>query len=238
MHLVEHIDELSLNDIERIEKLTLRWIFQAAYDFGSEAHEIFRRSRDNVEDVAEDVTRELLDRLPGHNIPRRVFGTVDYKKYRYIILPELLVRQALFVDSKAEKSTGTATIQMSQTSLRIRQKRCNQEIDEPGLLPPIYNDEGVDLLTTTAFIHFNYRSAQDAYRLLSAALVCIPNGRLQEKYNPDAGHGFWRAGRDAPTRGEDFRVRVSFEALGDLASWRVQKLDYDATGRCAGRWCE
>ena len=180
----------------------------------------------------------MLDRLPGHNIPRRVFGTVDYKKYRYIILQELLVRKALFVDSKAEKSTGTATIQMSQTSLRIRQKRGNQEIDEPGLLPPIYNDEGVDLLTTTAFINFNYRSAQDVYRLFSATLVCLPNGRLQEKYNPDAGHVFWRAGRDAPTRGEDFRVRVNFKALGDLAPWRVQKLDYDATGRCAGRWCE
>lgn len=238
MHLVEHIDELPLDDIERIEKLTLRWIFQAAYDFGAEAHEIFRRSRDDVEDVAEDVTRELLDRLPGHNIPRRVFGTVDYKKYRYIILPELLVRQALFVDSKAEKSADNATLQMSQTSLRVRQNRGSKEVDKAGLLPPIYNDEGVDLLTTTTFAHFHYKSAQGAYRLLSATLFCLPNGRLQARYNPDAGHGFWRAGRDAPTRGEDFRVRVSFKALGALAPWRVQKLDYDATGRCAGQWRE
>ncbi|MDR2452714.1 MAG: SfiI family type II restriction endonuclease [Candidatus Accumulibacter sp.] len=238
MHLVERIDKLSLDDIERIEKLTLRWIFQAAYDFGAEAHEIFRRSRDKVEDVAEDVTRELLDRLPGYNIPRRVFGTVDYKKYRYIILPELLVRQALFVDSKAEKSADNATLQMSQTSLRIRQKRDNREVDEPGSLPSIYNDEGVNLLTTTAFIHFHYESAQGAYRLLSATLICLPNGRLQEKYNPDAQHGFWKAGRDAPTLGEDFRVRVSFKALADLARWRVQQLNYDATGRCAGEWHE
>jgi hypothetical protein len=101
MHLVEQIDKLSLDDIGRIEKLALRCIFQAAYDFGSKAHEIFRRSRDNVEDVAEDVTRELLDRLPGYNIPRRVFGTVDYKKYRSIILPELLVRQACLRTSRA-----------------------------------------------------------------------------------------------------------------------------------------
>ena len=34
-------DNLSLDDIERIEKLTLRWIFQAVLDFGMEAHEIF-----------------------------------------------------------------------------------------------------------------------------------------------------------------------------------------------------
>jgi hypothetical protein len=238
MHLIEHIDKLSSNDIERIERLTLRWIFQAAYDFGSEAHEIFRRSRDDVEDVAEDVTRELLDRLPGHNIPRRIFGTVDYKKYRYIILPELLVRQTLFVDSKAEKSANNATLQMSQTSLHVRQKRGDREIDESGLLPSIYNDEGVNLLTTTAFIHFNYKTTQEAYRLLSATLICLPNGLLQEKYNPDVEHGFWRVGRNAPTRGEDFRVRVSFQALANLAPWRVQKLEYDAIGRCAGQWHE
>ena len=35
---------LSLSEIEEIEKLTLRWIFQAVYDFGIEAHEIFRKS--------------------------------------------------------------------------------------------------------------------------------------------------------------------------------------------------
>jgi len=239
MHLVERIDNLPLDEIERIEKLTLRWIFQAAYDFGSDAHEIFRRSRDDVEDVAEDVTRELLDRLPGHNKPDRVFGTVDYKKYRYVILPESIVRQALFVDSKAEKSADNATLQMSQTSMRIRQNRGKQVVDEAGLLPSIYKDEGVELLSTTAFVHYHYKSApQGGYRLLSATLFSLPNGLLQERYNPDAEHGFWRAGRDAPTRGEDFRVRVSFNALADLASWRVQKLDYDATGRCTGQWLE
>lgn len=239
MHLVERIDSLSLDDIERIEKLTLRWIFQAAYDFGRDAHEIFRRSRDDVEDVAEDVTRELLDRLPGHNKPNRVFGTVDYKKYRYIILPESIVRQALFVDSKAEKSADNATLQMSQTSMRIRQNRGEKAVEESGLLPSIYNDEGVELLATTAFVHYNYKSApQGGYRLLSATLFSLPNGLLQERYNPDASHGFWRAGRNAPTRGEDFRVRVSFKALADLAHWRVQKLDYDDTGRCAGQWRE
>lgn len=239
MHLVERIDSLSLDEIERIEKLTLRWIFQASYDFGSDAHEIFRRSRDDVEDVAEDVTRELLDRLPGHNKPNRVFGTVDYKKYRYIVLPESIVRQALFVDSKAEKSADNATLQMSQTSMRIRQNRGSKAVDEAGLLPSIYNDEGVELLATTAFIHYNYKiSPQGGYRLLSATLFSLPSGLLQERYNPDAGHGFWRAGRNAPTRGEDFRVRVSFRALADLALWRVQKLDYDATGRCTGQWLE
>ena len=91
-------DILSLNEIEEIEKLTLRWIFQAVYDFGK-AHEIFLRSPDR---------RELLDRLSGFNVQQRVYGTVDYKKARYVILPDQTVRQALFIDSKAEKENRSA----------------------------------------------------------------------------------------------------------------------------------
>jgi len=73
-------ETLTLDEIEQIEKLTLRWIFQAVYDFGMEAHEIFLKSPDSVKDIAEDITRELLDRLSGFNVQQRVYGTVDYKK--------------------------------------------------------------------------------------------------------------------------------------------------------------
>lgn len=104
---------LSLDEIEEVEKLTLRWIFQAVRDFGMEAYEIFLKSPDSVKDIAEDITRELLDRLSGFNLSQRVYGTVDYKKARYIVLPEQIIRQAMFIDSKAEKKSGTATIQMS-----------------------------------------------------------------------------------------------------------------------------
>lgn len=51
----------------KLRKLTLRWIFQAVSDFGMEAHIIFLKSPDNVQDIAEDITRELLDRLSGFN---------------------------------------------------------------------------------------------------------------------------------------------------------------------------
>ncbi|MDR2154461.1 MAG: SfiI family type II restriction endonuclease [Burkholderiaceae bacterium] len=238
MHLVERINDLSLDDIERIEKLTLRWIFQAVYDFGAEAHEVFRCSVDDVKDVAEDVTRELLDRLPGYNVPRRVFGTVDYKKYRYIVLPEQMVRQALFVDSKAEKTARNATLQMSQTSMHIHQRRGDDIVSQAGLLPVIYKDVDKELLTTTAFVHFHYEGNPTGYRLLSTSLLCIPNGLLQERYNPNENISFWLAGRNAPTRGEDFRVRVGFQKLSAMAHWRLQELHYDADGRCAGEWIE
>ena len=99
----ETLSNLDSDEIEEIEKLTLRWVFQAVLDFGMEAHEIFLKSPDKVKDIAEDITRELLDRLPGFNVQQRIYGNVDYKRARYIILPEKTVRQALFIDSKAGK---------------------------------------------------------------------------------------------------------------------------------------
>ncbi|HEX2908493.1 MAG TPA: SfiI family type II restriction endonuclease, partial [Phototrophicaceae bacterium] len=201
MSFIEDISRLSHDEIEDIEKLTLRWIFQAVWDFGMAAHEIFLKSPDEVKDVAEDITRELLDRLPGYNIQQRIFGTVDYKRARYIILPHQLIRQALFVDSKAEKENRTATIQMSQTSMRVRHIRAETPVDEAGRLPTvsIYNDK--QFLTTTAFLHFQYEDIEQAHYLQEVTLFCLPNGLLQDRYNPTCADTIWLAGRNAPTLG-------------------------------------
>lgn len=229
---------LSPYEIEQIEKLTLRWIFWAVLDFGMEAYEIFSRSPDEVKDVAEDVTRELLDRLPGFNVRQRIFGTVDYKRARYVILPEQTTRQALFIDSKAEKQSGNATIQMSQTSMWVRQRRSNAEIDEKGFLPEISEYSGEEYLTTTALLHYKYANPSDGeYRLDEVTLATIPNGNLQSHYNPNFDDNIWNVGRNAPTLGEDFRVRLNFRKLKAKANWRVQRIYYDeSTKRCAGVW--
>ncbi len=229
---------LSLDEIERIEKLTLRWIFQAVLDFGMEAHEIFLKSPDSVKDIAEDVTRELLDRLSGFNVQQRVYGTVDYKKARYVILPDETVRQALFIDSKAEKENRSATIQMSQTSLWVRQRRSGAEVNEKGFLPEISEYGGKNYLTTTCLIHFYYGDDDNTiHHLREVNIAAIPNGKLQDRYNPSADDGIWLAGRNAPTLGEDFRVRVGFNRLKDKASWRVQTLIYDQDKKeCIGVW--
>ena len=44
---------------------------------------------------------------------------------------------------------------------------------------------------------------------IKIAAIC----KLQDRYNPTVDDGIWLAGRNAPTRGEDFRVRVSFDKL-------------------------
>lgn len=229
---------LSLEEIEEVEKLTLRWMFQAVLDFGMEAYEIFLRSPDEVKDVAEDVTRELLDRLPGFNVRQRIFGTVDYKKARYIILPDQITKQALLIDSKAEKDNRTATIQMSQTSMAVRQRRTSTEVGEKGFLPEISEYSGDEYLTTTALIHYNYSDQGANIRQLEEVTLAVtPNGRLQALYNPHIDDGIWRAGRNAPTLGEDFRVRLSFEDLKLKRSWRVQKVYYnESTNECTGVW--
>lgn len=225
-------------EIEQIEKLTLRWIFQSVIDFDTEAHEIFLNSPDEVKDVAEDVTRELLDRLPGFNVQQRIFGTVDYKRARYIILPEQITKQALFIDSKAEKANNTATIQMSQTSMRIKQRRSGVNIDQKGFLPETSKHSGEEYLTTTALVHYKYSDETKGEHLLrEVTLAAIPNGKLQDSYNPSFDNNIWSAGRNAPTLGEDFRVRLNFKKLKEKATWRVQKIQYDElTGRCTGEW--
>ena len=63
---------LDLEEIEQIEKQSLRWLFQAAVDFGFDAWEVFYQSPRDVQHVAEDITREMLDRLGGYQINRRI----------------------------------------------------------------------------------------------------------------------------------------------------------------------
>ena len=218
--------------IEQAEKATLRMAVQAIYDFRYDAIEIFAGESDLVADIGEDITREALDRQGVPTIPVRLFGKVDYKRATYLFQPEYAVRQALFVDSKAEKISGarTATIQTSQTSMRIRQVRQQQRIDIPGDMDTIATVRGDEYLTTTIFVKYNYSgdaSGNPPNRLESIAALCLPNGLLQDRYNPTADDTIWLAGRNAPTRGEAFRVRISLFALKGKANWRVQMMTTD-----------
>ncbi len=214
--------------IEDIEKATLRLVVQAVYSFASEAADIFANEIDDVQDIAEDITREAMDRIGTSIIPVRLFGTIDYKRARFLFSPDFSLRQALFVDSKAEKIEGqrTVTIQTSQTSMRIRQIRTGATVDVAGTLPSVYRDRNQDTyLTTTVFVKYNYQERQDhRNELQSISVLCLPNGMLQDAYNPDASAGFWLAGRNAPSRGEDFRVRIGLRQLKALANWRVQSI--------------
>lgn len=215
----------NLDRLEEIEKVSLRLVTQALYNYRSAAQEIFLIESDLVGDIGEDITREALDRLGMPRIDQRLFGKVDYKRACYLFHPEYAIKQALFVDSKAEKvaGQGTATLQISQLSMMIKQVRFGQELEVQGRLPEIINVANDSYLTTTIFVKYNYEAGAGNI-LRSITVAAVSNGMLQDRYNPTAQDTIWIAGRNAPTLSEEFRVRLSFHRLKEKANWRVQHI--------------
>lgn len=213
-----------LNRLEEIEKATLRLVVQAIYNYRTAALEIFHEESDLVSDIGEDITREALDHLGMSRIDQRLFGKVDYKRACYLFHPDYAIKQALFVDSKAEKVSGqnTATLQTSQLSMTVRQIRFGQRVDVPGRMPTVVRLRDESYLTTTVFVKYNYEEVENINTLKSITVAALPNGMLQDRYNPGADDGIWLAGRNALSLGEEFRVRLSFRLLKKKAAWRVQ----------------
>lgn len=216
-----------LSILEEIERASLRLVTQALVEFG-EAREIFNSELDLQADIGEDITREALDRMGVSGARIRVLGKMDYKRARLVFHPGYAIRQALLVDSKAEKGAATvARIQTSQTSLEIRQVRAGQVVAQAGGLPFFVTRNGVNFLTTTIFVKYHYQETEHGNNLRMIQIISLPNGMLQAVYNPDAQHSIWTAGPNAPTLGEAFRTRLSFPRLRALAAWRVQDIHLD-----------
>jgi len=127
---------------------------------------------------------------------------------------------------------------MSEISMSVRQYSQGQPIDVPGKIRPLERFNGEEFLTTTMVLHYLYN--QDApgynYALHRITLCALPNGRLQNRYNPSADDTIWLTGPHAPQRGEEFRVRLSFARLGDKAPWRVQQVRYRGLETPEARW--
>lgn len=215
-----------LNRLEEIEKASQRLVTQALWEFRETALEIFQQEADLVADIGEDITREALDRMGMSKIEQRLFGKVDYKRARFVFHPEYAVKQALFVDSKAEKISGqsTATLQVSQFSMTVHQIRSEQEMSVAGKIPTILFVKNDAYISTTIFVKYNYAEANASKSLHSITIAALPNGLLQNKYNPSPQETIWLAGRNSPQRGEEFRVRLDFAKLKSKANWRVQKI--------------
>lgn len=102
--------------------------------------------------------------------------------------------------------------------------RSGQEVDVPGKLPPILEFQGDSFITTTIFVKYNYRDQDGRHNLDSMTVAALPNGLLQEIYNPSPLDSIWLVGRNAPSLDEEFRVRLSFSRLKQKATWRVQRI--------------
>lgn len=209
------------DQIEQLEKVAQSMVVRALLDYKDKAVAIFRAESDKPQDIAEDVTRESLDEMRLPRIDTRLYGSVDVKKAIYVFVPDA-IPVALMLDVKAEKGDdATATIQMTQTSMRVRMMRAGHPVDEAGLLETTIDSGGRILQTVTIIVKYVYRELERGYDLDKIIVTCIPNGQLQERYNPDTENTIWQVGRDAPTLGEDFRVRIQLKHLKRIASWRV-----------------
>jgi hypothetical protein len=69
-------NKLTAEEIEAIEKQSLRCLYTAAFDLGFDAFDIFAQSTDDPKDIAEDITREMLDRLGGYQVQPLLSGTL------------------------------------------------------------------------------------------------------------------------------------------------------------------
>ena len=124
---------MTLNELELLERTTFEMVVRALSDYREQAANIFREETDKAQDIAEDVMREAIEAMGVSGFQERLYGKVDYKKAIYAFVPEAQP-VALMLDAKAEKGNGSATIQMSQTSMQIRYVGTNGPVNESGLL--------------------------------------------------------------------------------------------------------
>ena len=206
-------------------------VAQALLDYRGQAATIFREETDYPQDIAEDVMREAIDGMGMSQMHERLYGKVDLKKAIYVFVPDV-ERVALMLDAKAEKDTRTATIQMSQTSMTVHQKRSDQIVEVPGALDTFITRNQHQMLVVTIIAKFAYTETTEGNVLDRIIVACIPNGLLQDRYNPNADDTIWLAGRNAPTLGEDFRVRLSYRHLAAKAPWRVIDIDCNDGNGC------
>ena len=211
--------------IENLERTVMSIVVQAMRDYWAEAVTIFREETDQPQDIAEDITREAIATMGVSGTQDRLYGKVDVKKAIYAFLPEP-TPVALMLDAKAEKRNGdrTATIQMSQTSMRVRLQRQGTDLDEAGKLETTIKRGDRAYRVVTVIAKFVYEEGENRRKLHRIIVACIPSGDLQSQYNPTTNDTIWLVGRDAPTLGEDFRVRVSYTKLFKKARWRVQQI--------------
>ena len=216
---------MHLDDLERLEQSALSLVVQAMRDYWQQAETIFQEESDQPQDIAEDITREAIASMGVSGTQDRLYGKVDVKKAIYVFLPDA-VPVALMLDAKAEKRNGdtTATIQMSQTSMRVRLTRRGADLDEPGKLEQTIERNDRRYIVVTVIAKFVYDESGDGRALRKIIVCCIPNGMLQDRYNPTASDTIWRVGRDAPSLDEDFRVRIKYANLKRKAAWRVQEI--------------
>jgi len=234
---------LSSDQLELLEKQTLRTIVQALQEYSREAREIFEttaaQSETEVIVLAEDLVQYALEVAEVYPIDKRFAGFIDYKRVRWLPTPFGLFPQALLVDAKASTENTRGTLQHSQLPMDAEYVAKVGGIPttvtlSAGIPPHLeidaYGGRQLVAITTSVFIHFYYKGtghARGRFRELRSIYVLgLPHRELKDKYNPDASTTFFGKGKEAPSLGEPARIRVYFTRLKRACPWRLQQLQY------------
>ncbi|MGW3038487.1 SfiI family type II restriction endonuclease [Kitasatospora sp. NPDC001159] len=233
---------LSKDQLEDIEKQTLRTLVQALQQYSKEAKEIFENTKaDSAGEIivlAEDLTQYALEVAELYPINKRFAGFIDYKRARWLPTPYGLIPQVLLVDAKASKENFRETLQKSQLPMdaEFRKKGTGEVVFlEAGVAPhlPLVSATGKELpaISTSMFVHFHYSNAPEGSnlqrRLLGIFALAIPHARLKDRYNPNPDKTIFGEGKHSPKREEDARIRVYYKSLREAQPWRLQELHYD-----------
>jgi hypothetical protein len=238
------VDDLNLDQIELVEKISLRLAFQALVWFAPQAWDIFDRSPDDPQDIAEDVTREAIGVFKGFSINERLFGTIDFKQARWLPMPFGLVPQALMVDSKAKRAYENARLdlQMSQVSMDVLLESKKEPLQPLLKMAMDLRFEGGlvrKAITSVITAHYSYDIkpvGQVGNRLQKIIVAAVPNGLLKERYSSSRERTVFGVGKQSSGRGEGPRVRIYYSTLRSFAVWRMQEIVFDELGHDRFDW--
>jgi hypothetical protein len=238
--LLQDYRNLSSEQLESIEKQTLRTIVQALQQYSAEAKQIFDTTQaasfTEVIVLAEDLTQYALEVAEIYPINKRFAGFIDYKRARWLPTPYGLIPQVLLVDAKASKEGYRDTLQKSQLPMNAEFRLRGGGVGKLDAgVPPDLEIEAANgtlvALTSSFLVHFYYKDVDpnisDKFRdLLAIFVLAIPHGSLKPKYNPDPDTTFFGQGKHSPARGEEPRIRIYFDKFKVFCPWRLQELTY------------
>jgi hypothetical protein len=239
--LIQDYRVLTDQELEILEKQSLRLAVQAIQEYSAEARSLFENTlaarSTEVIVLAEDVVQYALEVAELYPINRRFAGFIDYKRVRWMPASFGLLPQVLLVDAKASTENSRDTLQQSQLPMDADFVSNGATVTMSAGVAPHLNiqmssGKMLPAVTTSLFVHFHYTanpSTTPPYKTLHAIYVLsLPHQRLKHVYNPNSGKTFFGQGKHSPKRSEEPRIRVYFEPLRRMCPWRLQMLRYDA----------
>lgn len=236
---------MTLDELELVEKQSLRTVVQALQQYSREAKDIFETTKavsdQEVIVLGEDLVQYALEVAEVFAIDKRFAGFIDYKRCRWLPTVYGTLPQVLLVDAKASTENNRETLQQSQLPMRAewelsRGTRRGQSASlDPGV--PAHHDiraysgNLLHAVTTTMFVHWHYSKTPQPGKereLLSIFAFCAPHASLKPRYNPTPYVTIFGEGKHSPGRNEEPRVRVYYSKLRRAMPWRLQELKYVA----------